>query len=110
MSPPLTPESVAIALSERNARRVLAGCVEEPRSAKELSVRLGMPLATVYRQIHRLLALALLVPERSVLTPDGKKVDLYRSRVLEAHLDVTNGVEEVRWRVNDAVEAIEASS
>lgn len=101
---PLEAARVAAALEERSSRRVLASCVDAPRSAKEVSRRTGMPLATVYRQVHRLMDLGILLVERSALTSEGKKYDLYRSRVKEAHLDITEGGEGVRWTSNAEVE------
>lgn len=101
----LRPEQVSAALSDRNSRRVIAACVAAPRSVKEISFVTRIPLATAYRQVHRLSDLGILVVERSAVTPEGKKSDLYRSRVIEAHLDVSDGAEEARWVANAELEA-----
>lgn len=101
----LHAEDVAEALAQRASRRVLAACVDVPRSVRSLSEAADLPLPTTYRHVHRLTELGVLVVERSAMTPDGKKYDLYRSRVKEAHLDVWGDHEEVRWLANDAIEA-----
>lgn len=102
---PLSSDNVAEALAEKSSRRVLAACVEAPRSVKDLSESLLIPLASVYRHVHRLMDLGVLVVERSAMTPEGKKYDLYRSRIVEAHLDLAGGEERVRWVANDQVES-----
>ena len=64
----------------------------------------GLPLATAYRQVHRLMDLGVLIVERSAMTPEGKKYDLFRSRIAEAHLNLTHVGEEIRWIENGATE------
>jgi predicted transcriptional regulator len=102
---PLSTENVSDALSDRNSRRVLASCVDAARSVKEISAVLEIPLASVYRQVHRLHELGVIIVERSAMTPEGKKYDLYRSRLAEAHLDISGDHEAVRWVANDQVES-----
>ena len=102
---PLAPQNVADALSERASRRVLAACVDAALSVKGISAAAGIPLATTYRQVHRLMALGVLVIERSAMTRDGKKYDLYRSRIKEAHIDLADGQEAVRFEPNEAIES-----
>lgn len=100
----LRVEDVARALAETSSRRVLASCVRSPTPVKEIAAATGIPLATVYRQVHRLMELGVLVVERSAMTADGKKYDMYRSRVKEAHLDLADAHEGVRWEPNDVIE------
>lgn len=93
-------DEVAQALVEPSARRVLMACVEVARSAKDVRAMTSLPLTTVYRQLHRLLDLGVLGIERSALTRDGRKYDLYRSRVRNAHLELDPSGERVRWEPN----------
>lgn len=101
---PLSAEHVAEALSEHNSRVVLAACVAAPLSVKDICQATGLPLATAYRQVHRLMDFGVLIVERSAMTREGKKYDLFRSRIAEAHLDVTSAGEEIRWVANEATE------
>ena len=101
---PLDPKHVALALGDEASRRVMADCVRQARSAKDISRRTLVPLTTVYRVIHRLESLHLVVVERSAMTPDGRKYDLYRSRVRAAHLDVDEAGDHVHWEPNEPVE------
>lgn len=102
--PPLTQGEVLLALDGEATRRVLAACVASSRSAHELSVATGIPLTTVYRLIHRLEQLHVLVVERSAMTPEGRKYDLYRSRVRGMHLTVDEEGDHVSWEPNGAIE------
>lgn len=101
---PLDPHDVALAVGDEGARRVMTECVSQARSAKEISRQTHIPLTTVYRVIHKLEALHVLVVERSAMTQDGRKYDLYRSRVRAAHLDVDETGDHVRWEPNGPVE------
>lgn len=107
MTPPLNhlgSREVVMALSDEGSRAVMAACVRQARSAKDISAETSVPLTTVYRQLHRLESLGVLVVERSAMTPDGRKYDLYRSRVREAHLDLDENGAHVRWELNAPVE------
>ena len=100
----LTPELVAEALADPYARRVLAVCVRKARAVKDVSHETGLPLPTTYRQVNKLVELGLMIVERSALTPDGKKYDLYRSRVRAARIEMDASGERVSWEPNEAVE------
>lgn len=101
---PLRPEIVAESLSDPYARRVLAVCVKAPKAVKDISQETGLPLATAYRHVNALVERGVLVVERSAMTQDGKKYDLYRSRVRSARIEVDGGGERVVWEPNEAIE------
>lgn len=67
------------ALGNEYSRRILVATIREAMSAGELSLTLGIPIATVYRKINEMVESGVLVKERSRLTCKGKWVDLYRS-------------------------------
>lgn len=100
----LSPEQVALALGEGPARAVLAACVARARSVREISDATHVPLTTAYRQVHRLERLGVLIVERSALTPDGRKYDLYRSRIRRAELHVDEEGAHISWEPDLAVE------
>lgn len=101
---PLQEEAVAEALSDPSARLVLAACVTEPRSVKDISEASGIPLASAYRHVRGLVEGGLLVRARSAISPDGKRYDLYRSRLRSGTLTVTDEGVDVDWAVNGEVE------
>lgn len=100
----LSPETVADAIADPYARRVLAVCVKQARAVKDIAAETGLALPTTYRHVNRLEEAGLLVVERSALTPDGKKYDLYRSRVRSARIEMDSLGERVTWEPNEATE------
>lgn len=101
---PLRPEVVAEALSDAYARRVLAVCVKAAKPVKDISHETGLPLATAYRHVNQLVEAGVLVIERSAMTEDGKKYDLYRSRVRSARIEIDASGERIVWEPNEAIE------
>lgn len=101
---PLRAEAVTEALADAYARRVLAVCVKKARAVKDISQETGLPLPTTYRQVNRLAESGLLVVERSAMTPDGKRYDLYRSRLRAARIELDAAGERVTWEPNEPVE------
>lgn len=102
---PLQDRDVVAALADPYSRRILSVCVAEPRAVKEISHDADLPLATTYRHVKRLLDGGLLVVERSALTPDGKRYELYRSRIRNARIELDAKGERVTWEGNEPVEA-----
>lgn len=101
---PLTAEVVAEALADPYARRVLAACVRQARAVKDIAQSTGLPQATAYRHVGRLQEAGLLVLERSAMTQDGKRYDLYRSRLRVARIEMDASGERVTWEPNEATE------
>lgn len=91
-------------MADSYARKVLAACVRKAKAVKELSDETGLPLATTYRHVHRLVEAGLLVVERSALTPDGKRYELYRARIRSARIELDPSGERVAWEPNEPVE------
>jgi DNA-binding transcriptional ArsR family regulator len=91
-------ERLLDALGDPVVRRILASIDGEARTAPELSQATGVPLTTLYRKLHELEESDLVGIERSAITPDGKRVDFYRSRVEELHLELRTGRFSVKTR------------
>lgn len=101
---PLREEDVAAALADGYARKVLAACVRKAKAVKDIAQDTGLPLPTAYRHVNRLVEQGLLVVERSALTPDGKRYELYRSRVRSARIELDANGERATWEPNEPVE------
>ena len=86
----------------------ILGATAEPRSAQELSNRLGVPIATCYRRIEELTDAGLLELEDSVLSDDHRRVDVYRRGVDELTVVFGDGQFEVevekRTRVKNKID------
>jgi len=65
------------ALGERYSAAIL-GAADEPRSARELSEHLDVPIATCYRRIEALEAAGLLAEAGTELSDRGRRTAVYR--------------------------------
>lgn len=102
--PTLNEATVAAALSEDYARRILSVCVRKAKSVREIEQETQLAQATVYRYIKQLSDSNLLVVERSAITSDGKRYDLYRSRLRTARVELDGSGVRVAWEPMEAVE------
>lgn len=100
----LAEEEIKAAVSDDADREILAVCIGEPRSVKAISDATGIPLATVYRHVDKLNEAGLLIVERSAISEEGKRYDLYRSRLVTILLKVSEDGVEVAWTVERSVE------
>lgn len=101
---PLDDQAVIEALSDDAVREVVVSCTDTERSVKEISEVTGIPLASTYRYVRNLVDDGILVRSRSAISPDGKRYDLYRSRVRRAVLEVSPDGVNVSWYANEEVE------
>jgi DNA-binding HxlR family transcriptional regulator len=81
-------ERILEALGDRWAREILLMLSEGPRSAQEIQTLNRMPQSTLYRKIHELSEIGLVGVQRSVISPDGKRVELYRSLLEELTVEM----------------------
>ena len=87
-------------LTEEYTAKILLATMGKPKSAFELSERLNIPIAACYRKIRVLEEAGLLVCDERKLTQAGKRMSVYRSRVLNAQIVFENGKSAgVRYRV-----------
>lgn len=77
------PNDALEALGDEYSISIISETLERERSAKEISSRLDIPIATVYRRIDDLTESGFLEYEGKALTQDGKRVKVYRSYVDE---------------------------
>jgi DNA-binding transcriptional ArsR family regulator len=102
VSPPSTSdERILEALGDRVSRRILQATTDKARTARELELQLSLPHSSVYRKIHELESLSLLGVQQFVFTPEGKKVELFRSRVQEVRIEMRGPELKVDVRYRD---------
>ena len=68
-------------LSDPLCRRIIDLTVNKPLSASDIAEGCNLPPSSAYRRISTLTDAGLLGVERSVITEDGKKYDLFRSTI-----------------------------
>lgn len=103
-APSLDDWTVAAALSEEYARRVLSVCIKKARSVREIELETQIPQATLYRHVTQLTEQGLLFVERSALTEDGKRYELYRSRIRSGRIEVDSAGVRIVWEPMEGVE------
>jgi DNA-binding transcriptional ArsR family regulator len=79
-------EAILAALGDAQARAILLQLNNAPRSAQDLTQVCGLPQASVYRKLRELQDAGLVGIQRSVLTPDGHRTDLFRSLLVSARV------------------------
>jgi DNA-binding HxlR family transcriptional regulator len=86
--PPDRKERILEALGDRWSREILLMLNESPRSAQEIQSSNRIPQSTLYRKLHELTEIGLVGIQRSVISPDGKRVELYRSLLDELKVEM----------------------
>lgn len=87
MSDVRDPDALADLLGDDCARTILVEAKKQPRSAAELSDRVGVSEPTVYRRLDRLREYDLVAEEIQPVT-DGKNYKVYRTRLDGIELDL----------------------
>jgi DNA-binding Lrp family transcriptional regulator len=81
----------------------MLGSITAAKSVEDLSKENDIPLSTCYRRVHELLASRVLIVERIIVTPDGKRYEMLRSSYRNITVNLENGVMKVEAMVNEDV-------
>jgi|SRR5580658_1335908 DNA-binding HxlR family transcriptional regulator len=87
-SPPDRKERILEALGDRWSREILLLLNDSPRSAQDIQAANRIPQSTLYRKLHELSEIGLIGVQRSVISTDGKRVELYRSLLDELKVEM----------------------
>jgi DNA-binding Lrp family transcriptional regulator len=83
-------DAVLLAMSDGYMRRILSSIISEAKSVDQISKESGVPASTCYRRIHELLGLALVRIEKTIITPEGKKYETFRSTVIDVKISFSS--------------------
>lgn len=72
---------VLLALSDDYSKKILNYTIEQPRSVIDIVKALDIPMTTAYRRVNSLTEQKILKVTGSIVTDDGKKYFLYKSRI-----------------------------
>jgi DNA-binding HxlR family transcriptional regulator len=86
--PPDRKERILEALGDRWSREILLMLNESPRSAQDIQSMNRIPQSTLYRKLRELGEIGLVGVQRSVISADGKRVELYRSLLDELTVEM----------------------
>ena len=87
---PERKESFLEILSDKYCRSILEAIMETPKSAIEVSREKIIPLSTVYRRIQQLHDLKM-IRTSGVITEEGKRLFLYKSKIKEVNTRFSDG-------------------
>ena len=73
-------------LTEEYSAKILLATMGKPKTALELSEKLGVPIAACYRKIKILEDSGLIFCVERRLTQAGRRISLYKSNVKNAHI------------------------
>jgi predicted transcriptional regulator len=73
-------------LTEEYSAKILLATMGKPKTAFELSEKLGVPIAACYRKIKILEDSGLIFCVERRLTQAGRRISLYKSNVKNAHI------------------------
>jgi predicted transcriptional regulator len=75
-------------LADEYCRKIILGTINKPKSVEELSQSESIPISTTYRRVNEMKDVGILTVEKTVLTEEGKKFELYRSAFRAIHMDL----------------------
>ena len=77
-------------LADDYSRKILNYIIETPKSGVQLSNETGIPASTVYRKLSRMADLKLM-KITGIISPEGKKIFLYQSKVKSIYAKFEGG-------------------
>lgn len=81
-------QKVLEALADAQSRAILFSVIKEGKTAAEMSEEHRIPLSSVYKKISDLEELSLIKVEKWILSDNGKKFKLYKSRISKADVSI----------------------
>ena len=92
-------DSLLEVVSDKYCRSIIESTIHKPKSAQEISVETKIPISTVYRRIQMLHDNKLLQTS-GMISHDGKKFFLYKSKIKGIQSSYDNGTVEVELILN----------
>jgi len=93
-------DSLLEILSDRYCRSILKAIMDKPKSVTDLAVETKIPISTIYRRVQNLHDNKLLHIS-GVITDEGKKLFLYKSKIKGMKSRFDNGQVEVELIPNN---------
>ncbi|HZS74123.1 MAG TPA: helix-turn-helix domain-containing protein [Candidatus Nitrosotalea sp.] len=81
-------QKILEALADAQSRSILFSIIKEGMTALELSEKYRIPLSSVYKKISDLEEIALVKIDKWVLSDNGKKFKVYKSRISRAEISI----------------------
>ena len=81
-------QKVIEALADAQSRSILFSIIKQGKTAMELSEEHRIPLSSVYKKISDLEEIALVKVDKWILSDNGKKFKIYKSRISKADISI----------------------
>jgi hypothetical protein len=81
-------QKVMEALADVQSRSILFSIIKQGKTAMELSEEHRIPLSSVYKKIADLEEIALVRIDKWILSDNGKKFKIYKSRISKADVSI----------------------
>jgi len=81
-------QKVILSLADAESRTILFSLIKNPKTATELSEKFKIPLSSVYKKLSDLEDLSLIFVEKILISNNGRKFKLYRSRISKADISI----------------------
>jgi predicted transcriptional regulator len=81
-------QKILEALADAQSRSILFSVIKEGKTAAELAEKHKIPLSSVYKKISDLEDLSLIKVEKWILSDNGKKFKIYKSRISKADVSI----------------------
>ena len=81
-------QKVLEALADAQSRTILFSVIRDGKTAADLSEEHKIPLSSVYKKISDLEDLSLIKIEKLILSDNGKKFKVYKSRISKADISI----------------------
>ena len=103
ISEPSRVQALVTGLADEYSRKIILSAIPKAKSVEDMSRENDVPLSTCYRRVHELLDAQILVVEKIVVTPEGKKFELLRSAYRAVNVTFDGGVMKVDAIINEDV-------
>ena len=81
-------QKVIEALADAESRVILFSIIRKGKTASDLSTSLKIPLSSVYKKLSDLENLTLIKVEKTIISENGKRFKVYRSRINKAEISI----------------------
>jgi DNA-binding Lrp family transcriptional regulator len=103
ISEPSKVQALVQGLADEYSRKILLSAIPAAKSVEDMSRENDIPLSTCYRRVHELLDAQILIVEKIIVTPDGKKYELLRSAYRSVTVNFDGGIMKVEAIINEDV-------
>lgn len=93
-------QKILEALADAQSRSILFSIIKEGKTALALSEKFRIPLSSVYKKISDLEDLALVKVDKIILSDNGKKFKVYKSRISKAEISIKKPEPEITLTPN----------